>query len=262
MKEQKVNKNTPSVLIACPMFSVWPNPNEWLNSFLIAMNEFIVRGWRVSTFFPYRRPIVQAENEIANLAITHGFDYILRMDEDVFGVQAGFVNKLIDADKEIISGVMFTAGFPYPLCAFNKKDKSKSLVDIYDKKELELSEVEGRGVQPCDMTGTPFTLIKTTIFEKILTPYYETVGSVAVDSIFFQKLLDAGVQPYVHMDVQLIHRHVSAWNRHYLYNAEARAMLASKNINKESNVYPILVEQFGADGKLDPLMLKGCHIIE
>ena len=226
------------------------------------MNEFIIRGWRVSTFFPYRRPIIVAENEITNLAITHGFDFIFRMDDDINGFQAGMVNKLIDADKEIISGVMFTAGFPYSLCAFNKKDKSKSLIDIFDKKELELTEVEGRGVQPCDMTATPFTLIKTTIFEKILTPYYEAKGDTAVDSLFFQKLLDAGVQPYVHMDVQLNHRHVTSFNRHYLYNAEARAMLHSGMINKESNIYSILVEQFGADGRLDIMQLKGCKIVE
>jgi hypothetical protein len=225
------------------------------------MNEFIIRGWRVSTFFPYRRPIIVAENEIANLAITNGFDYIFRMDDDISGYAPGMVNKLIDANKEIISGVIYTAGFPYSLCAFNKKDKSRSLVDIYQNKELTLTEVEGTGVQPCDMTATPFTLIKTTIFEKILMPYYEVVGDVAADSIFFQKLLDAGVQPYVNMNVQLTHRYVTHWNRHYLYNAEARAMLASGKIDKNSAIYPLLAKEFGEDGMKDYFMIKGCHMM-
>jgi hypothetical protein len=262
MGEHKIPKKQISVLMACPTFGLDPNPNQFLNTFLGAMNEFIIRGWRVSTFFPYRRPIIVAENEITNLAITHGFDYIFRMDDDINGFQAGMVNKLIDADKEIISGVMFTAGFPYSLCAFNKKDKSKSLIDIFDKKELELTEVEGRGVQPCDMTATPFTLIKTTIFEKILTPYYEAKGDTAVDSLFFQKLLDAGIQPYVHMDVQLNHRHVTSWNRHFLYNAEARALLHNNLIDKSTEVYKVLAETFGEDGSKEPLKLLGCKLYE
>ena len=254
-------KKAPKVLMACPTFGLEPNPNYFFNTFMNAMNEFILRGWQVSTFLPYRRPIVIAENEIINLAITNGFDWIFRLDDDIHGFQPNFVNKLIDADKEIISGVMYIAGFPYSLCAFNRKDKSKSLIDIYENRDLELDEVDGVGVQPCDMTATPFTLIKTTIYEKILTPYFETKGDVPPDSVFFQKLLDAGVQPYVHMDVQLNHRWVTPWNRHYLYNAEARTMMANHRIDKESTLYKALVEEFGEDGRKDFYMLKGCHLV-
>ena len=260
------NKGVPfkqtSVLIACPTFGLDPNPNQFLTTFLGVMNEFILRGWKVHTYFPYRRPIVIAENDIANVAITNGIDYIFRMDDDISGFQQGMVNKLVDANKEYISGVIYTAGFPYSLCAFNKKDKSKSLVEIYDKKELELEEIAGRGVHPCDMTATPFTLIKTTVYEKILTPYYEIIKEVPPDSVFCQKMIDAGIQAYVHMDVQLTHRWVTAYNRHYLYNADARAMLANNMIDKNSPIYQILAKHFGEDGRLDILQLKGCKIVD
>jgi hypothetical protein len=249
-----------TVLMACPTFGVDPDPNKFLNTFLGALNEFSLRGWKVNTYFPYRRPIVEAENEIAQMAITNGCDYVFRMDDDIWGFQPGFVNKLIDADKDYISGVMFVAGFPYSRCAFYRKDKTKSLVEIYANKLMLLSEVEGIGVQPCDLTATPFTLIKTSIYEKILTPYYEIKKGIAMDTVFCDKLLGAGIQPFVHMDVQLNHRHVTHWNRHYLYNAEARAMLASHAIPKTSPVYAILAEQFGENGDQDIMMLKGCKI--
>ena len=246
-----------SVLISCPTFGLMPDPNQWLSTFLGALNEFSIRGWRVNTFFPYRRPIVDAENEIAQVAISNGSDYIFRMDDDIWGYQPGMVNKLIEADKEFISGIIFVSGFPYSKCAFRKQDPKLSLIDIYKNKMLMLTEVEGRGVVPCDLSATPFTLIKTSIFEKILTPYYESVQGVAVDSVFCQKILDAGIQPYVHMDVQLNHRHVTPWNRHYLYNAEARAMMAAKVVPPQSPVYSILAEAFGEDGKKDFMQLKG-----
>jgi hypothetical protein len=296
----KGTKRPITVLMACPTFGLEPNPGKWHTTFICALNEFSLRGWKVMTWCPYRRPVVDADNEITSMAITQGYDYIFRMDDDISGFQDGFVNKLIDADKDIISGAMYTAGFPYSRCAFKKKDKSKTLIEIYEKKLMELEEVEGSGIQPCDMTATPFTLIKTSIFEKIYAPYYGSTQSseitrrklttildlveggelskekavndileetrdrkAAPDSCFFQKLLDAEIQPYVHMGVQVNHRHVTPWNRHYLYNAEARAMMQNGLIkDKESAIYKTLAEQFGEDGKKDLLMLKGVHLTE
>jgi hypothetical protein len=225
-----------------------------------ALNEFSMRGFKVNTYFPYRRPIVDAENDIAQMAIATEADYIFRMDDDVWGFQKGFVNKLIDADKEFISGVMYVGGFPYSKCAFVKKDKSHSLIDIFKNKLMELDEVVGDGIVPCDLTATPFTLIKTSIFEKIMGPYYETKDGVAVDSVFCQKLLDADIQPYCHMRVELNHKHVTPWNRHYLYNAEARAMLKSGMVDKNSPLYKVLSETFGPTGEKDLLMLQGVSI--
>jgi hypothetical protein len=249
-----------SVLMTCPTFGLDPNPNQWLATFMGALNEFSLRGFKVNTYFPYRRPIAEAENEIANMALTTNSDYIFRMDDDIWGFQKDFINKLIDADKDYISGAMFIAGFPYSRCAFERTDKSVPLPDIYAKKLLLLKEVEGRGIIPCDLTATPFTLIKTSIYEKMMPPYYESKKGVAMDSIFCQKLLDMNIQPYVHMDVQVNHRHVTHWNRHYLYNAEARALLMSGVLPKNSPFYNILAEQFGPDGKKDILMLKGLKI--
>ena len=253
-------KKPKSVLMACPTFGLDPNPSQWMATFMGALNEFSMRGWKVNTYFPYRRPIIEAEKEIANMAITSGSDYIFRMDDDVWGFQQGFVNKLIDADKDFITGVMFVAGFPYSRCAFQRTDKTKTLTEIYKSKLMMLTEVEGTGVVECDMTATPFTLISTRIFERILTPYYETMSGIAADSIFCQKLLDSGVKMYAHMDVQLNHRHVTPWNRHYLYNAEARVMLKSNMINKTSPIYPILSKEFGEDGEKDILMIKGVKV--
>jgi hypothetical protein len=85
---------------------------------------------------------------------------------------------------------------------------------------------------------------------------------VATDSVFCQKLLEAEIPLHVHMDVQLNHRHVTPWNRHYLYNAEARAMLSTGKMDTTSKLYQILSEQFGERGEKDILQLKGVSIIE
>jgi hypothetical protein len=247
----------PSVLMGIPTFGLYPDPNRWLATFLGALNEFSLRGWKVGTYFVYRKPVVDADNEIAHAAISTGADYVFRMDDDIWGFQPGYVNKLIDADKEFISGVMNVAGFPYARCAFVRKHPEKNLNDIFKNREFELVEVTGQGAVPCDMTATPFTLIKTTVYEKILRPYYDKIEGVAPDSTFCQKLLDAGIQPYAHMDVLLNHREVTPWNRHYLYNAEARAMLASKSLSEDSELFNILAKDFGPDGRKDPQMLKG-----
>jgi hypothetical protein len=253
-----------SVLCALPTFCLDPDPDHFLATWEGVLNEFWMRGWKVNTIHPYRRPIVQAENQIAQVAITNGIDYIFRMDDDIWGFQPGYINKLIDADVDYISGVMYITGFPYSLCAFTKKDefKDKNLVEIFKYKMLALSEVEGHGVQQCDMVGTPFTLMKTEIFEKILMPYYAENQDAPPDSCFCQKLLDAGIHPHVHMDVKLNHRHVTFWNRHYLYNADARVLLQTNSMDKKSELFTTLAKEFGEDGKKDMMQLKGIKILD
>lgn len=248
------------ILIGCPTFGLTPDPRRWLASLLTTLQTLRRNNIDFGFCFPYRKPIYPADNQIVSLGIMNGYTHILRMDDDIWGVQKTDILKLLDADKEFISGVMYTCGFPYARCAFNKVNKNETLQDIAKTSAGHLKEVIGDGVQPCDLTAFPYTLWKTSMFNKIKYPYFDQKDEGPADSVFCQKCLDLGIQPYVHLDVQLNHREVTPWNRTFLYNSESRRLLHTKQIDPTSELYALLSEQFGEDGMKDLLEIKGVGI--
>lgn len=232
------------ILMACPTVGLYPDPEKWLRSFLNTFNDILsVKGTQVGTFFPYRKPIHIADNSIAKQAIDGGYDYILRMDDDIWGVPVGAVKKLLDADKDFISAVMYIGGFPYSKCAFRKVNKNASLIDIARKQNEKLEEINLPGAQPCDLTAFPFTLWKVSMFKKLKEPYFEVYPDVPEDSIFCQKCLDSGIQPYVHMDIAVNHKEVTPYNRMFLFQAEAEHRFRSGLIKEDDPLYKIIKDE-------------------
>lgn len=245
------------ILIACPTFGVDPNPHRWLNSLCTIIQDLKRVGVEFGFFFPYREKIHDAENKIIQKALTNKYTHILRMDDDVWGIQSGDVLKLIVADKDFISGVMFVRGFPFSRCAFRKVNPKLSLLECEKAGRFSLGEIDGDGVQPVDLTASPFTLFKTSIFDKMKYPWYDAALKGAPDGQFCQKCLNVGVQPHVHMDIQINHGEVTPWNRLFLFNSEARRALMTRQIDPTSDMYAGLVEMFGEDGCKDLYTLKG-----
>jgi hypothetical protein len=245
------------ILIACPTFALDPNPGKWLGSLMTIVMDLHKMNINFGFMFPYRKGIHKAENAIIQRALTTGYTHVLRLDDDVWGIQPGDVLKLIVADKDFISAVMFVRGFPFSRCAFRKVDPKMTLLDCEKKGRITLEEIEGEGVQPVDLTAFPFTLFKTTIYDKMTFPYFDDKVKGSPDSQFCQRCLDLGIQPYVHMDIQINHCDVTPWNRLFLYNSEARRLLMTKQIDPTSFVYKTLVPMFGEDGMKDLYRLKG-----
>lgn len=251
------------ILIGCPTFGLDPDPRRFMNSLLTVINDLHRAGCATSYFFPYRRRVQEADNEIIMRALMNDFTHILRMDDDVWGVKRGDIIKLLEADKDFISGVAYGASFPYAKFACRKKPGTTlSLYEIGKTKGDYLDEVTGEGIQPTDLSATPFTLWKTSLFQKLLYPFFDPALPGAPDAPFCDKCLAIGVQPYVHMDIQLNHRAVTPWNRIYLYEAEIRQALFTKQIDPAEPGYPELVEKFGEDGMKDLLMIKGAEVMK
>lgn len=224
---------------------------EWLENFLMLYKEMLShKDWDVTIEMPYRKPVQLADTQAVRKAIKEGYDYILRMDDDVWGVAPGAIEELLKADKDMISAVMYAHGFPYQRCAMVKKDKSKSLIDIAKNKEyIELKECSLKGVQPVDLTAFPFTLFKTSLFKALPEPWFEYTEEVPSDSYFCQKMANHGFQPYVHMGIQVDHRGVTHWNRKQRFIADAQFQIATGQLTKDNPIYDICIEVMGLKNK-------------
>jgi hypothetical protein len=245
------------VLIACPTFGLDPNPGKWLMSVFTIVQDLRHAGIDFGFMMPYRNTIHKAENKIIKFALTGKYTHILRLDDDIWGLKSGDVLRLLAANKDFISAVMFIRGFPFSRCAFVKKDKTMTLLECEKAGRGALEEVDGDGVVPVDLTAFPFTLWNVDIFTKLTYPWFDEKNPVSPDAQLCQKCLDIGVQPYAHMDIQINHQDVTPWNRLGLFNAEARRLLMERTIDPTDRMYAPLVEMFGEDGLKDLYILKG-----
>ncbi len=246
------------VLIACPTLGLDPDPNRWLVTLLRITNGIRKAGMSHACFFPYRENWWNSNNMIWNVAFQGEFDWILRCDDDVWGAAPDAFQKLLDADKDVIGASYPVRQFPYAMCAFKRQSPDDSIVEIWKTENRSgLLSVQGRGVQECDLVGFGMTLIKVEPFLMLERPIYKGQEVCPDDTYFAQLCYDNGIKQHVHMDVQLCHREVTPHNRMYLFNADARGMLAQRMVQPGTRLNNELIEMFGADGQKDFGTLKG-----
>lgn len=228
------------ILIGVPLLAV---SYEFFESFLRFWSELMVTRppYEVAYCFAYRKPVHMAEEYLVNVAKYNKATHILLMDDDIFDVTRADLDKLIAADKDVIGGVMHASKFPHAMCVFRRFDPSKKVIDMpVDNSMYRLYEVpctctnckvplasaDPRGawtakfcpacgavqdnvIQQADLIPFPFTLIKMDVFDKIKKPWFHCTNTYPTDSWFADRLIEAGMTEYAHMDVRLNHNGVT-----------------------------------------------------
>lgn len=218
-----VEQVIPKILIGIPVLS-WTH--ESVVSFINFWTSIMTykekkRRFHVAYKFIYRKPVHMAEEELAQFAIDCGCTHILLMDDDIYDVTVESLLMLLDADKDVIGGIMHTGGFPYAMCAFRRYNTKNKVIDMpIIKGPARLYEIppEQRiGIQKVDLIPFAFTLIKTNVFSKIPKPWFECTNQAPTDSWFADKILKAGLSYYAHFGVYLNHKGVTLANKHLYF---------------------------------------------
>lgn len=217
-------KKEPKVLIACPTLGLDPDPDKWLNSFLVITNNCRREGFTHALFAPYRQQWWQANNQVWDCAFTNNFDYILRIDDDIHGVPLDGFTKLLEADKTVIGAAYPNRRHPYTVQAMVRAQNTP-FPEIYEKNLSVLQSVQwhgykGQNVQEVELIGFGMTLIKVKPFKFFDRPMYKGEETCPDDSYFAQVCLDNGIKQYVHWGVRIKHAHVTFDNSGFLYNAD------------------------------------------
>lgn len=212
--------------------------HEFVQSFLKFWQEVCTKEkgkMQIGYHFVYRRPSHIGEIEIVKVAKFNKCTHILFIDDDIFDFTVEDLHKLIDADKEIISGHMYASKFPFASCAFRRYDVTKKVIDmpsdnsmyrlyevpcVCNKCGCQLShwdmsfcpacgEPQSNLIQPVDLIPLPFALVKVSMFDKLKKPWFHCSENYPTDSWLADRCIEAGVQEYCHMGVRLNHNGVS-----------------------------------------------------
>lgn len=216
---KKGEQVVPKILIGVPILA-WTH--EFATSFLEFWTSLMTfkhkgRKFHVGYQFMYRKPVHMAEEQLAELACASGCTHLLLMDDDIYNVTADDFIKLLDANKDIIGGIMYASGFPYSMCAFRRYNTKTKVADQpILKGPARLYEVppeQRQGIQKVDLIPFACTLIKTEVFKKLKKPWFTCNNQAPTDSWFADSVLGAGLEYYAHFDVWLNHRGVTKDNQ-------------------------------------------------
>ena len=221
VKEQPITatvveeKPIPRILIGVPIL-MWDH--RFAISFLNFWTELMTysvkgRKFQVSYHFAYRRPVQMAQEEIVQHAIDCGCTHVLIMDDDIFDFKVADLLALLDADKDVVGGIMYTGGFPYSMCAFRRYDIDKKVAEMpILKSPARLYEVppeQRQGVVEVDLIAFAFILMKTSVFTKIPKPWFKCDCVAPTDSYFCDAIMDAGIKPCAHFGVWMNHKGIT-----------------------------------------------------
>ena len=211
----KGEENIPKVLIGVPILA-WTH--EFAESFLNFWTGLMTykhkgRKFHVGYKFMYRMPVHKAEETLAQLAVDSGCTHLLLMDDDIYDVNVGDFLKLLDADKDVVGGIMHASGFPYSMCAFRRYDAKTKVADQPILKGparlYEIPPEQRKGLQKVDLIPFGFTLMKTSIFKDMKKPWFSADNQAPTDSWFADRMLKTKREYFAHFDVWLNHRGVT-----------------------------------------------------
>ena len=199
-------------LLAVPTLGLYPDPDQWLASFLSVFQQCMLLGMEVTTTFPYRMPWEIANNAVFDLSRDQGFDYILRMDDDMWNVPPNAVQLLLEAQKPVVGAAYPMRTYPYGLCALIKVLPDLTPVDIWKQQERGFRAASGTGLQQVDLIGFGLTLIRVKDIMGLPRNPFTGMGHVPDDTWFCQLCHEHGIERWVHLGLQICHRHVTPWN--------------------------------------------------
>jgi len=157
-------------------------------------------------YTPYRMSIDNMRNDVARIAIEHGCDYILFIDDDVI-VMPDTYKMLREADKDIVAAMTYVRGYPFHPMFFKdlgtitetngKRRKNIGFHDDY------LETVQEDGLVKTAAVGFSCVLIKVDVLKAMSPPYFVTGPGHTEDVYFCLKAsLELEPEPEIFVDTK------------------------------------------------------------
>jgi glycosyltransferase involved in cell wall biosynthesis len=162
---------------------------------------------KVFDIFNRNFPVDRNRNEICKSAIELDCDYLLFLDSDMT-FPDDMVARLLDADRDIISGIYFKKAPPYnPVPSIFDPDCPSG-------QDLKPVQVDSPGLVKVDVVGAGCLLIRKKVLEKMKRPWFsyaldKRTGemSISEDIGFCRKAVACGFEVWT--DTRIVCGHIS-----------------------------------------------------
>jgi GT2 family glycosyltransferase len=160
-QDECIRLNTPKPAIGvCIPTSGWVHP-QWLCHTIMLLGPQSTH-YPLNIINPHRCIVDVARNKAVEVCLENDYDYIFWLDDDTFAPM-GTIDKFVQQDLDICFALTFQRQEPYHCCAFVWIPDSGTYHPILPAR---------RGVIPVDSVGMAATLVKTSVYAKMKSPWY------------------------------------------------------------------------------------------
>ena len=189
--------SSPKIKILIGMPCIGDIPPKTFLSIIHTRIPFQV-AWEV----PRRTFPDRARNNIADLALAHGFEYVWYIDSDMAWEDSELLIKLVNHNVDVVGVQAHTRLAPYFPCVFKRAGVLYETIDVY-----------GQGLVEVDAIGASCMLVKTEVFRKVPRPFefipVRLMGldkdMIGEDVGFCRRIKEAGFKVYVDSDLDIWH---------------------------------------------------------
>ena len=164
----------------------------------------------VDTRWVWNKPLVEAQNELAQACLDGGYEYLLTIEDDHWGFTAQMLEACLAADSHVCGIPYRSRHMPFQLLPMRYADG----VDQHGRQLYDVVNETG-GYHAADLIGFGFTLIRADVFRILDRPFFrlncETIKSVgprATDIDFCVRLGQQGIRPAGCFDYKVQHRDI------------------------------------------------------
>jgi hypothetical protein len=173
--------------------------------FLPHLDVDYVNGW------VWGKTLVDAQNELADKALSENYDYLLFMEDDHWGFTWEMLLTCLESGRHV-SGIPYRSRhFPFDIVPMTYCRTDTNGMKLFKGMNWE----QYKGYHECDLLGFGFTLIKTETFRIIDRPFftenikkYPGCGARATDILFAESLQAKGINPVGCFQHRINHREI------------------------------------------------------
>lgn len=168
------------------------------------------RHHQIDSMWIWNKPLVDAQNEMAERVLEMGYDYLLTIEDDHHGFSADMLEACLKADTHVCGISYRSRHLPFMMLPMGKlRGYDPHGIGLYDTIK------ETSGYHKCDLICFGFTLIRSDVFRILDRPFFRLnldshigFGARATDIDFSRRLLSHGIQPIGCFDHILAHRDI------------------------------------------------------
>jgi len=148
--------------------------------------------------------VAYARQQMANLAINQGFDYLWMIDDDMI-VPPDLFEKLVRHDKDVIAPLAFMRFYPHKPVIYNVVEGYDTVTKQHYYQNYVVDRYPKNKLVECDAVGFGSVLIKVNILEKLEKPWFMVMTGAGEDIHFCHRAKRAGFKIFMDTSVKLAH---------------------------------------------------------
>lgn len=180
-------------------------PHKEFTESLSAFLQQCSLTYNIVCYSVFGKTLVDAQNEIADVFLKSGYDYLLMVEDDNWGFTLEMLDALVKADKPVIGIKYYSRHAPHVVLPMrpHPTQMHKGMMELFGP----------TGVVTAYLVAFGMTLIKKDIFSYLDKPYFAlnetddlSPTKYATDHNFCHRLMMAGVAVFGCYDYCLTHR--------------------------------------------------------